>query len=241
MYKDYRPPDFRKVAEIYQKAFEDRENTEVDYDAIAELTELCEGSLNILKENKYNLVKCKEKYDDYEKSNRSLLNSIKKITQNYIPDRNAEFTERSSYVNPYTKLISQVDIMVLDLKSLKQGLKKLKELISSSRLLENQVNHYEEIVEGYKNGLRPVIITMKSKDEVQNNIENAFHSMCADKESLDCIIGFLVSIFKDEIPKIKTTHWKLLACGMKIYAQESISEYENLAAYVLQIENSLNL
>lgn len=240
MSKEFKAATFKEMASAYLSVFPSYSPPESPLHNISEIQDFCRTSLSILKENKIQFKQSEKNYLKYEQEHRNLLTQIIAISPIYLPNQRAEFTEREEIKNPFSILISQIRVMMLDLQSFAEAFHKFTELTSSAKNFESKVAEYSILLEKIRKGKKSVITTT-SIEKVQTNIQEVYNNFVSDQQSVETIISILNSMFLSYLPKIKMTHVLMFSSGMRNFASTSVSEYENLAAYVLQVEESLKI
>ena len=238
--KYIKPTGFKEMSEAYQMIFTDNDYPGYSVEDMLEIEDLGTVSLEILRKTKRNIKTCEKSYVKFEKKHRDILSGIISVSPILLSGRTAKFTERVAIKNPYSEMLSQLRAMMLDLLSLLEAIHKFKELNLSMKVFESRATEYKILLEKLKQGKR-ITLTTTSAIKLQSNVQKIYDSLISDQKSLEIILNLLHSIFYSYLPKIKAKHFTTFACGMKSFASTSISEYENLTAYVLQIEESLKL
>ena len=228
------------MSEAYQMIFMDYDYSGDSLEDMVEIEGLGTVSLEILRRTKSNIKNCEKSYLKFEEDHRGILTGIISVSPIFLTGRTADFTERIAVKNPYTEILSLLRIMILDFCSLLEAIHKFKELTSSMKVFESRAGEYTILLEKLKKGKKKMITTTPTI-KVQSNVQEIYDSFVSDQKSLEIILSLLHSMFCSYLPTLKAKHFTTFAIGMKSFASTSISEYENLAAYVLQIEESLKL
>lgn len=238
--KEFSQPNYKSLSKKYKDAFANLPSGEIQEKQLKSIQCTCKSNLLILKTWSKSLSKCEKNLDSFQNSHKTLFINIETLASQLIPEKSTAGQEVNKLINPFKELRYKLKEIIFDLKAVDQSLEKFFSLNKLIHCFQSQIKDYLAIIEEIQSGKRH-FLTMRSKDDLLNNVEKVYCEVRVTLGHLVCIVEKVYFCICGQFADIQSAHFHFLASGLKDYATISIENYEKLVIDTLNLETLLLL